>query len=370
MTSGLATSTASMPPMSSIETKRHRMRIRGIRAVVASLLLSAVCMSVSGQDLLARQAPVDKKMKMVDSLSLRRMFLDRAAGNPLLNNLENPSSHLYPVWDNVMTRNYGVVLPREYNIDLRGFSMPCDSRVVTSHYGYRRSFGRNHYGTDIKVYVGDTIRAVFDGKVRIVDYEGRGYGNYVVIRHTNGLETVYGHMSKHLVRENQVVRSGQAIGLGGNTGRSTGSHLHIETRFLGQFIDPETIFDFAARDVKGDYYVYSSTSRGRATNNPSAIDNSPLLASAQDSRETGMASDVETLKVKVSAASQKVKEDKSRRRKEKTAQTERKSIHRVKQGDTLYEIARKYHTTVEKLCRVNRIKPTTTLRLGQVLKCS
>ena len=88
-----------------------------------------------------------------------------------------------------------------------------------------------HNGLDIKVYIGDTIRAAFSGKVRMVKYERRGYGKYVVIRHENGLETVYGHLSKQIVDENQYVEAGEPIGLGGNTGRSTGSHLHFETRF-------------------------------------------------------------------------------------------------------------------------------------------
>lgn len=89
-----------------------------------------------------------------------------------------------------------------------------------------------HNGLDIKVYIGDTIRAAFSGKVRMVKYERRGYGKYVVIRHENGLETVYGHLSKQIVDENQYVEAGEPIGLGGNTGRSTGSHLHFE-RVLG-----------------------------------------------------------------------------------------------------------------------------------------
>lgn len=89
------------------------------------------------------------------------------------------------------------------------------------------------------------MRSAFDGKVRIVDYEGGGYGKYVVIRHPNGLETVYGHMSRHLVRENEVVRAGEAIGLGGSTGRSTGPHLHFECRFMGIDINPTQIIDFA-----------------------------------------------------------------------------------------------------------------------------
>ena len=113
-----------------------------------------------------------------------------------------------------------------------------------------------HKGLDIKVYIGDTIRAAFSGKVRIVRYEANGYGNYVVIRHNNGLETIYGHLSRQLVHENQTVRAGQPIGLGGNTGLSTGSHLHFETRLCGVALNPALFFDFRNQDVTGDFYTF------------------------------------------------------------------------------------------------------------------
>ena len=117
--------------------------------------------------------------------------------------------------------------------------------------------GRQHKGLDIKVYIGDTIRAAFSGKVRIVRYEAGGYGKYIVIRHPNGLETIYGHLSEQLVTENQVVRAGEIIGLGGNTGRSTGSHLHFETRLCGVALNPALMFDFRNQDVTGDYFIYN-----------------------------------------------------------------------------------------------------------------
>lgn len=122
--------------------------------------------------------------------------------------------------------------------------VPINNTYITSHYGYRPKYSRYHKGVDLKLYIGDTVRSAWDGVVRIVKYEPKGYGNYVVIRHHNGLETIYGHLSKHLVKVNQVVTAGQSIGLGGNTGRSTGSHLHFETRFKGIAIDPEKLFDF------------------------------------------------------------------------------------------------------------------------------
>ncbi len=205
-------------------------------------MMFMACVATSGvaQDKLASMAPVDKKMRAIDSLSIVRLLQHEESAQP-------PASALYPEWNNVYTTHYGVEMPDEYKIDLRGFHMPTDSRLVTSHYGYRKTFHRNHYGTDIKVYVGDTIRAAFSGKIRVVDYEGKGYGRYVIIRHPNGLETLYGHMSKQLVKEDQMVKAGEPIGLGGNTGRSKGSHLHFETRFLGKFINPERCLTLRCR---------------------------------------------------------------------------------------------------------------------------
>ena len=202
--------------------------------------------SAAGQDLLARQAPVDRKMKAVDSIALNRLIEQEM--------FENPAGDLYDEWDNELTHYQGATIPDETTIDLRGFCMPTPSRVVTSNYGAR--WGRQHKGLDIKVYIGDTIRAAFSGKVRIVKYEPRGYGKYVVIRHYNGLETYYGHMSAWLVKENDEVKAGDPIGLGGNTGRSTGSHLHFETRVCGIALNPALMFDFRNQDVTGDFYTF------------------------------------------------------------------------------------------------------------------
>ena len=309
-------------------------------------MMFMACAATPGvaQDKLASMAPVDKKMRTIDSLSIVRLLQHEEAE-------QTPASALYPEWNNVYTTRYGVELPDEYKIDLRGFHMPADSRLVTSHYGYRRTFHRNHYGTDIKVYVGDTIRAAFSGKIRVVDYEGKGYGRYVIIRHSNGLETLYGHMSKQLVKEDQMVKAGEPIGLGGNTGRSKGSHLHFETRFLGQFINPEKMFNFEMQDVKADYYVYRSNGRGtlmNATGVLAATENeeNAVLDKEEESRE------FQQQKI----AAQKAKS--------------RASIHRVKQGETLSVIAKKYNTTVKELCRLNGITERSTLRIGQILKHS
>jgi len=173
--------------------------------------------------------------------------------------MENPAEDLYDLnWNRNHVHVYSELdAPKSYNIRLTRFSMPLkDNITVTSKVGYRKRFGRNHNGVDLVGHIGDTIYACFDGKVRMSDYQPRGYGKVVVIRHYNGLETIYGHMSKQFVVENQYVKHGDPIGLVGNTGRSTGPHLHLETRFCGKMIDPEKIFDFKAMDVKDDWYYW------------------------------------------------------------------------------------------------------------------
>ena len=315
-----------------------------------TLMLSILAMFAyvaMAQDQLASVAPIDKRMRAIDSVSIAKMLEKESLGDP--------ASSLYPNWSNNYTTNYGVEMPKEYKIDLRAFHFPCESRRVTSSYGYRRSFRRKHYGTDIKVYVGDTIRSAFSGKIRIVANQGRkkGYGKYVVIRHHNGLETVYGHLSKQLVVEDQEVKAGEPIGLGGNTGRSTGSHLHFETRFLGQFIDPEKLFDFTAQDVLGDYYLFSSVGRSR-------------LLTSDESKQ------LPDNKVLASVGGPTFEADKaaqSKRFQEERRESLRAQVHKVRKGESLSVIARKRGTTVKRLCQLNNITTKTVLRVGQILKC-
>ena len=298
--------------------------------LAASLFLAA---SVSAQDLLAKQAPVDRKSKAVDSMVLKKIIETEE--------FVNPSSELYEDWNNVYA-HHATELPDSFRIDLRGFHMPTSSRVITSNFGAR--WGRQHKGLDIKVYIGDTIRAAFDGKIRIVKYEPKGYGKYVVIRHHNGLETIYGHMSKHLVEEDQVVKAGDPIGLGGNTGRSTGSHLHFETRLCGVALNPALMFDFRNQDVVSDSYLFRRSKYA--------------AESAQATRLRGVNGKGATTKGdsedEVLAVS----------RPASTAV----HIHKVKKGETLSAIARKHGTTVDKICKLNHIGKSIRLMPGQILK--
>ncbi len=313
-----------------------------IRRTSAAFLLVAVSMPAMSQDLLARQAPVDIKMRAVDSIAIQRLVQQEQ----LQEDFEDPAAELYPSWEDAGINLYGnVQLPNEYKIDLRNFCMPTTNRIVTSNYGYRRRFRRQHKGLDINAYPGDTIRAAFDGKVRVVDFQRGGYGNVVVIRHPNGLETVYGHLSRHLTKKDMNVKAGDPIGLAGSTGRSTGTHLHFETRLLGEYIDPSKLFDFAHQDVTGDFYLFKGRGRGK-------------VLAKHDSREK-----TETVDEDVSYVSSESAD----------AQAQSKArvrMHKVKKGETLSSIARKYGTTVKALCRMNGLKTTSKVRIGQILKYS
>lgn len=295
-------------------------------------------MPVAGQDLLARQAPVDRKMRAVDTIMLKNLTS--------IEDLENPASDLYENWDNKYAHK-ATELPGQYRIDLRHFSMPTPSRVVTSNFGPR--WGRAHKGLDIKVYTGDTIRAAFSGKVRIVRYDRNGYGKYIVIRHNNGLETIYGHLSKQLVEQDQEVRSGDVIGLGGNTGRSTGSHLHFETRLCGVALNPALMFDFREQDVTGDYYAFNKDTydeesreatrlRGKIGNGGYTRDMVKGTQGVNDGMSADLNDDV--------------------------------AYHKVKSGETLSGIAKKYGVTVDKICRLNNISRTKGIRAGQIIRYS
>jgi len=276
-------------------------------------------------------------MKAVDTLALRNLINKEQMGSP--------SAQLYKEWNNKYAHR-ATELPDSFLINLKHFCMPTTSKVITSNFG--RRWGRMHKGIDVKVYIGDTIRSAFSGKVRIVKYEANGYGNYVVIRHYNGLETIYGHMSKHLVKENQIVKAGEPIGLGGNTGRSTGSHLHFETRLCGVALNPALMFDFRNQDVTGDTYMFHRDT----------YENESVLANKARGKSAG---DDEAVAQETSS---------SKSRKQSSASSSDIRYHKVKRGETLSSIAKKRGTTIDKLCKLNHISKRMRIRPGQILRYS
>jgi len=206
-----------------------------------------------------------------------------------------------------------------------GFVPPYKGKVI-SKFGIRH--GRMHTGTDIKLCSGDTIRCAFDGRVRIAK-KFSGYGNLVLVRHNNGLETIYGHLKSIKVKVNDTIKAGDLVGLGGRTGRASCDHLHFETRLFGQPFDPSKYIDFETYTLKSDKIFYA--------NKRFEIDKA-------------------NFKKKPTAAEAEILAEGTYRK------------HTIRKGDTLSGIARKYHTTVKKLCATNHITPKTTLKIGRVLK--
>lgn len=248
-----------------------------------------------------------------------------------------PSDVLYDhSWDNVNVRLKKEDLSNmEDTVDIilhnpseSPFVFPKPGKFL-SPFGYR---GRHfHAGVDLKLNLGDTVLAAFDGKVRLAK-RYRGYGNVVVIRHFNGLETVYAHLSKILVSVNQDVKGGEMLGLGGHTGRATANHLHFETRFLGEPFNPETFINFENFCTKSDTLrvtgsLFERIAKGKKAKNRTKRQNSHVASSVATS-----------------------------------------DFYTVRKGDTLGKIAKKTNTSVKELCKNNRLTSRSILKPGKRLK--
>jgi len=243
-----------------------------------------------------------------------------------------PAYDLYCGWDtvNIHAAKFNVASLKDtarnillYDEKSCGYVHPFEGKI-TSAFGPRKK--RYHYGVDIDLETGDCVSAAFDGKVRIAK-KSKSYGNVIVIRHPNGLETYYAHLSKLNVEIGQEVFAGQVIGLGGNTGRSRGSHLHFEVRYMGQPINPDQLISFNEHKLISDTLTISCNTFN-------------YLAEAKK------------------AAAKNYSKGKGGKGK----------TYVVKKGDTLSAIARKYGTTTKALCQKNGLKTTSKLRLGQKIK--
>lgn len=222
------------------------------------------------------------------------------------------------------------------------FTMPCNGPVL-SKFKYRGS--RFHHGIDIDLNVGDTVRAAFSGRVRYAQYNKGGFGNLVIIRHHNGLETYYAHLSKINVHVDQEVHSGEVLGLGGNTGRSYGPHLHFETRFYDNAFDPYEIIDFDNKCLRNEnLFVHAGMFDYRAVTRKNTQPKNSGTQSSDGGTTTAVASNP-------------------------TPPVNKNSkYYTVKSGDNLSVIARKYGTSVDKICQLNGIGRNDVLRIGQKLR--
>lgn len=254
-------------------------------------------------------------------------------------------------WDTTRLFAYNIPLaqlPHAVAIDLvdsvSGFHYPYKTRVW-SKYG-PRGRRRQHQGVDLSLKTGDAIYAAFGGRVRLSTYNGGGYGNMIIVRHENGLETTYAHLSERIVHAGDWVEAGQIIGYGGSTGRSTGPHLHFETRYCGQTFDPEWIIDFERGTLRRETFLLK---RSYFNIHASAVQN----FDDEDGEP-----DTVTAAAPAKPATKPAAKTVSRGN----------TFHKIKSGDTLSAIARKYNTNVAAICKLNGMKSTETLKLGRSIR--
>ena len=253
---------------------------------------------------------------VIESINERVRMLQSARSNSIY-----PANHIYHSWDTKKAHPYSekliagdttVKLVLTAYLEGKKFVNPFDG-LVTSNFGWRK--GRMHNGVDIGLLVGDTVRAAFDGVVRLAKWQG-GYGRAVVIRHDNGLETIYGHLYRWMVKSGDRVKAGDPIARGGNSGASRGSHLHFETRFKGKAVNPACFIDFRNNRLKNDTLVLKKTKYGFLGHLPGG------------------------------------------------------AFHKVKRGDFLFKIAQQYGTSVKEICEINGFRRNHFLVVGEEIKVS
>ncbi|MDE6022527.1 MAG: peptidoglycan DD-metalloendopeptidase family protein [Muribaculaceae bacterium] len=200
-----------------------------------------------------------------------------------------------------------------------GFFRPVPG-IITSHFGWRPQFQRVHHGIDLRLNIGDTVRAAMSGEVTKISYDHDGYGHYVVLKHPDSMETVYGHLQYALVSQGQYVSAGQPLAIGGNTGNSTGPHLHFETRLDGIAIDPTILFDFYGNSI----YIAEEQPKTDLPQGPVFSHQTKSLAD--------------------------------------------ESTYIVRYGDTLQSIARQAGISVMRLCQLNMLQQSSEPEIGRMLK--
>ena len=316
--------------------------------VSAQNMQSASNYSKMHSDLLAKQNRVKDQIRVQEAQKYAADLYEEC----------EPEPDIYTEgWDSDLVNCYkDANVPNTKVLDVRHYVMPIKGNYVTSHYGWRPQFGRTHKGIDLRSAVGDTVYSAFSGRVRLTRFERGGYGFYVIVRHENGLETVYGHLSRFLVKPDQYVKAGQPIALSGNTGRSTGPHLHFETRFMGYAINPEAIFDFANRCTHTDTYTFTKS------NYTKARDYAPSKRytdkkKATEEKETASRSKSSKNEQPIASTKKSTKESRQ----------DSRTTYKVVKGDNLTKIAQNNGMTVAQLKKLNGLT-SNNVEEGKVLR--
>lgn len=297
----------------------------------------------------AKGAPIEYKKIKLDGkvaylhsetgkvITKSEYFVEHGSHSSVDHKHDEEFDHFDHYWESDKVNPYKEVVvktPFKIEFDQATFTHPVDHDIeVTSRYGRRKR--RPHRGIDLNLVTGDNVRTVLPGKVRFVGYS-HGHGKTVVVRHVNEIETVYAHLSDYKVKENDIVAEGQVIGVGGNTGRSTGSHLHLEVRYKGVCVHPEYVFNFdGSRSIRGSELWVSNAWK------------TPRFHSAYKKSEV---TPLRTEEIAIAA------------------QKSEPRFYKVRSGDTLGHIAMKHHLGVSEICKLNRISKKSTLKIGQVIK--
>lgn len=288
-----------------------------ISAVLAAMNPATAVTELTGKVVsFSRPSEVDAALSAVSSLGVLSYLSQAYSGSGFYQ-----AGYWGPQGSTYTSPTYHGPMPVFDNSD---FYRPAWGRI-TSGFGYRARFNRLHKGVDIALSIGDTVRAALPGVVGQVNYEPGGYGNYVVIAHSNGVETRYAHLHSALVYPGQQVEAGEPVALGGNTGNSTGPHLHFETRYMGTAVDPTSVFDFSGRSM--NLYARASKAEYSATQKE--------LATGFNAAKTSL---------------------------------KKKSTYVVREGDTVKKIADRAGISTLRLCQLNFITEDESLQPGTMLK--
>jgi murein DD-endopeptidase MepM/ murein hydrolase activator NlpD len=231
--------------------------------------------------------------------------------------------------------------------------------AVNSPYGPR--WGRMHHGIDFHLKTGDSVVSAFDGIVRYAEFNKGGYGNCVIVRHLNGLETLYGHLSKIDVVVDQYVKAGELLGLGGSTGRSDGPHLHFETRYKDYSFDPFRYIDKESKTLTSDSLLILKSSLISYRYPSDAKNKTNVMADEKGIKDPAK---------KYGEGNKSKYTPPIKKKKKNNTKNGAPVYHIVKSGQVLSTIARKYKTTVDKIRKLNKLNPKkdNTLQIGQKLR--